>query len=171
MRLVLAIFAALLVIAAGCTTPNPPAGQQGTPSGGTPSGGTPSGSTGGSSSGGDVVDLDKCVTNCNVLADSDLANTCKAGCYMGAAEQSKDAGKCTPISAMQNMSIYYATCLGTAAGEMQDISPCSRLTNESDKDFCILIAADKYKNPAICEGVTSQIYKSVCLDDTNTSAD
>jgi hypothetical protein len=174
MRLVLAIFAALLIVAAGCTTPNPPAGQQGgaqgQQTGGSPTGGTPSGGTGGSSSGGNAVDLNACVTNCNVLADADLANTCKAGCYMGAAEDTKDASKCDPIATMQNMSIYYTTCLGSVAGEKQDISPCRKLTNSSDKDFCIVIAADKYKNPAICQEMTEGIYKSVCLDDTNQSA-
>ncbi len=170
MRLVLAIFAALLIVAAGCTTPNPPAGQQtGGASGGTPSGGTPSGSTGGSSSGGNAIDLNACVTNCNVLTDGDLANTCKAGCYMGAAEETKDASKCDPIGTMNNMSIYYATCLGNTAGVMKDISPCNRLTDPDDKDFCIMVAADEYKNPAICGGVTNEIYKSVCLDDTNSS--
>jgi len=173
MRLALAIFAALLIVAAGCTSPGQPAGNQdgaqGTPSGS--QGGTPSGGSGTGSSGGSSVDLNACVTNCNVLEDIPMVNTCKSGCYMGAAEDSKDASKCDPIATMPNMSIFYSTCLGTAAGVMMDIAPCRKLTNVSEKDFCIAIAADVYKNPAICDEINNSIYRSVCLDDTGKSAD
>lgn len=181
MRLALAIFAALLIVAAGCTSPNPPAqqqdGTQGNPSGGTPSGsegGTPSGtgSTGSSgSSGSSAMDLNECVENCNVLEDAPMVKMCKSGCYMDAAEESKDASKCDPIATMENMSIFYSTCLGTAAGVMKDIAPCRKLTDSGDKDFCIAIAADTYKNPAICDEMNNSIYKSVCLDDTTEKPD
>lgn len=114
--------------------------------------------------------LDECVVNCNVLEDGEMVNVCKSGCYMEAAEETLDASKCDPIANMQNMSIYYATCLGSAAGRMKDISPCNRLSDPDDKDFCIVVAADEYKNPAICEGVTNEIYKSVCLDDTGAGS-
>lgn len=172
MRLALAILAAFLVIAAGCTAPpaQQPNGTQGAQSGGTPSVGTPSGSTGGSSSGGNVMDLNACVVNCNILEDTKMVDTCKSGCYMDAAEESRDASKCDPIATMNNMSIFYATCLGNTAGVIQDISPCNRLSDPDDKDFCIVVAADEYKNPAICQGVTNEIYRSVCIDDTNASS-
>jgi len=64
----------------------------------------------------------------------------------------------------------YAACLGNTAGKTKDISPCNRLSDPDDKDFCIVVAADEYKNPAISEGATSQVYKGVCLDDTNGSS-
>ncbi len=116
------------------------------------------------------MNLDECVVNCNILEDADMVNTCKSGCYMDAAEESGDASKCDPIANMNNMSIYYATCLGNTAGIIKDISPCNRLTDPDDKDFCIVVAADEYKNPSICQGVTNEIYRSVCLDDTNASS-
>ncbi len=165
--LLLAIAAAVIVLIAGCTG----AQQQGQqPGAGTPSGQAPSGGGSGGSSGGGALDLNGCVTNCNVLEDSELVDTCKSGCYMDAAEESRDASKCDPIAQMSNMSIYHATCLGNLAGVIKDISPCNRLSDPDDKDFCIVVAADEYKNPAICEGVTNEIYKSVCLDDTGESS-
>src|SRR5512137_100521 len=115
MRLAIAILAAFIIIAAGCTGAPQQGGQAsgqqaGGASGGAASGGTQSGS---GISGGDRMGLDECVVNCNVLEEEGMIKTCQSGCYMDAAEESKDASKCDPIATMgKNMSIYYATCLG-----------------------------------------------------------
>ncbi len=167
-KTILVLMAAFVVLLAGCTGAPQQGGQatgqpSGGSSGGAPSGGTSGGSSGSGSSG---MGVDECVVNCNILSDTGMVNTCKAGCYIDAAETGMDASKCDPISQLQNMSIYYATCLGTVAGKAQDIAPCRKLTDVGDKDFCISIAADDYKNPAICEEINNSIYKAVCVDDT-----
>ncbi len=113
----------------------------------------------------------ECLANCNVLTDSDTVEMCKVGCYSESAENSLDSTKCDPIDRMENMSLFYHTCLGTVAGKLKSTAPCERLSDLNDRDWCILISAEDNKDPSICDKVNSSIMKGVCLDDTSPESD
>ena len=170
MKTALAILAILIVLFAGCTGPSTPSqGNATTSGGGTPSGGG-AGTGSGAGAAGAVANEATCTTNCLTLTDADMADICKAGCYMESAETSLDASRCDPIGQMVNMSVFYDTCLGNVAGKKKSTAPCERLTNSTDKDWCLLIATDEWKEPSVCDKVEDSIMKSVCIDDTNQSS-
>jgi hypothetical protein len=160
MRILLAALLVAIILIAGCAAPQQP--QAGNPTGGTPSGGTPSG--------GNTQSYPECITSCNsISADSDLFTSCKIGCAISDAEDRKDPSRCEEIKPYANASLFYIGCLSAVADKLGNTSPCDRLTNSTDKDWCIVMSADKVKDPKICDGVVDTMMKGICLDDTNNS--
>ncbi len=162
----IALFLAGAILFSGCAGQgSQQANVSGNATGGSGSSGAsaPSGSAGS----GTAVDVNACVTNCATIGN--LADTCRIGCYLDDAEHAKDPSRCDPIKGFENASLFYSTCLGDVAGELGSVSACDRAPNASVKDWCIVTAADKIKDPSICDGVNDSMMKSICIDDTNSS--
>ncbi len=163
---ILALLAAAILVS-GCAGQGAQTNVSGNTSGSTT---TPSGQQGGTApagSSGTQVDVNTCLVDCATIGN--LADMCRVGCYLDDAEHAKDPARCDPIKGMENASLFYSTCLGDVAGELGSVSACDRAPNASVKDWCIVTAADKIKDPSICAGVNDSMMKSICLDDTNKS--
>ena len=112
-----------------------------------------------------TVDVAACVTNCATIGS--LADACRIGCYLDDAKAAKDPAKCDPIRGIVNATLFYSTCLGDVSGELGNVAPCDRARNASEKDWCIISASDKLRDPSICDGVNDSMMKSICIEDTN----
>ncbi len=165
----IALLLAAAILVSGCAGQG---GQQQTnvsanATGGSGSSGTSAPSGGSGTSGSVQEDVNVCVTNCATIGS--LAEACRIGCYLDDAKAAKDPARCDPIKGIENATLFYSACLGDVAGEQGSVAACDRAPNASVKDWCIVTAADKIKDPSICAGVNDSIMKSVCLDDTNKS--
>lgn len=173
MRKIVTIFiVALVIFVAGCTTPGAPpqGGKQpgdnnqapsGQPSGNQssvqPSGGSDTPSAG-------TTDLNECLTSCNTFVDNDLVITCRAGCYMGVATETKDASKCENILTLgQNTTIYYDTCMINVATDIKNPALCTKIKEDAYRYTCISSIAEANLDVSLCDQIEEGIYKYGCI--------
>ena len=163
----------LMIILGGCTTQSAPQQETSTGNDQTSSQGD-SGASGGSSAGtqaetGTAMSLDECLSNCLSAGNTGLADMCRMGCYTDAAQNTKNPDTCEPITQIDDTAIYYTTCLGQVAGAQKSTGPCDRLADAGDKDWCLTVASDDWKDPQVCDGITSEVMKGVCMNKVTES--
>jgi hypothetical protein len=114
------LFAGILAIGLlllGCTSSGP-SGQSGNQSGGMMAGGS--------------ANYQRCVSQCSEASAGSGPN-CKDGCMIQEAEDTKDTSWCDNLVNKQAR----PSCYGTVAKSAGDIKICDRLTDPTEKNYCI----------------------------------
>ena len=159
----LVILVCLIVLLAGCAQQSAPGGappskigESGQPPT-APQPGTPSQPLATRSN-----DINTCLGNCNTLTDESLQNTCKAGCYLGAATEDGDVAKCDSLLTIKEGAGLYDTCISNVATKLNDPSLCSRITG-TFHDICLSSIADAKADATVCEGIGDATSRDGCI--------
>lgn len=166
----LIVFVALIIFVAGCTQPGAPAGA--TPAK-TSDGGSPGQPAAAPSPAGAspppaappaaTRDFNTCLLDCKVVTSESLANTCKAGCYLGAATENGDIAQCEMLVTIQEGKGLYDLCVSNVATKLKDPSLCSRIKETTYHDLCLTSTAEAKGDVTVCNGITVGISQDVCI--------
>lgn len=114
-------------------------------------GGTGSGTLG--TGGGGVASLASCTSNCQSSGLPERTQiVCIAGCHMDEAKRARSDQTCDQFfDRYPQERVYYQGCLDVAAGAMNSISPCNKISEGARRNTCVEAAAADAHNPALCD--------------------
>jgi hypothetical protein len=106
------------------------------------------------------------MANCNAVVAKDMVTTCQAGCYMGAASDTKDASKCEQILSLgggESLELYYDTCVVDVGTQTNDAAVCNRAKSESYKFTCIATIASSTGDASMCSSLSDPDLRDTCV--------
>ncbi|MFN7991434.1 MAG: hypothetical protein U0R44_04730 [Candidatus Micrarchaeia archaeon] len=87
-----------------------------------------------SGTGGGSANFQRCISQCGP-GNSGNGSLCKDGCRVQEAEDTKSTSLCDQLDNQANR----PSCYGTVAKSAGDIKVCERLTDATDKNYCVSI--------------------------------
>lgn len=102
------------------------------------------------------IDVNSCITNCNIVA-GDLAATCTQGCWIQEAERVGDADLC-----MDNLDeeVLQIGCVANVAEAKQDPDLCAVLGDSAD--MCYTTYASDQKDTSVCSKIQDSMFRAIC---------